>query len=69
MATEEVEGVVDEAKDAVGNGGGSGAKVLSALTSKEVLLPAALSAAGAVAVAKGMAEGARKAFTGDGKDD
>jgi uncharacterized membrane protein len=48
MAREEVEGTIDKAKDAV-NGDG----IVDALKSKELLTSAVLSAAGAIAAAKG----------------
>jgi uncharacterized membrane protein len=51
MAREEVEGTIDKAKDAVDGAGGDG--VVGALMSKELLASAALSAAGAIAAAKG----------------
>jgi ribosome-associated toxin RatA of RatAB toxin-antitoxin module len=55
MATEDSEQATsDEERDGAGqNGGGSAAGVLSALKSKEILIPAAISAVGAVAASSG----------------
>jgi len=62
----EDDGPVEHVSNVAGGDGG-GAKALSALKSKEVLIPAALSAAGAIAASKG--PDLMRKLSGEGKDE